>query len=1723
MRVGGEEFLQIKLLLLFLVFVCFTVSANVANPSFETGSSYYNTGALKWSFFLPGTYYQLANPGCAAPGLYGANPNGVYRTYSVDANAGFFLSRSKVNAGTSGISFITSDLNIGVLSQDIQICSSIRAIDGSGWFHYGYYNPDTNSFCRGGKFGNGTTANWPDGWKEYCITLDAGTYEGYFAIDMVRSGTNPIDQYFEVDNISFSSPKPMLNILEPGPNQQIKQREKMPIEFEVRNKDYEYLDVSNIEYRLDDDANWIQRQVTGYGLYEFTENAPNETGEHTLTIRTFIDGNWVSDTLNYTVVSQYIDLKINFIKAIQVVEDVDLVAGKATAVKVNVNNTNDLNQAKDVNVRVEFNDQNYYLVKNFYGDHNFVFYGMSNDNYNEPGTYSIEVEIDADKRYAESDEINNYNSVFVTVKDVEQVFFIFVPVQLDTLGHYSYNEEDYFFFKNYYINNLNVYHKDIENMLHFLVSSYPLDRNSVVVYKDPKVFCLDGFCSPINFNENKGRILDGLELQYFLLGTSSNFAGLRYRIIGLVPAGTIGGVTNNNLAGLSEYRYTSVAAHEIGHTIWHNGNRLCEEYWDNSSEGNCANPSPPNCNCSASGTQCLGSLINSGIWVNEEEEFHSVDSNLCNYENTFSFMGAGGEYPPERWTSYDEYVHLFSAFEISGGEKSQSQDLNILLVSGTVDINLNVELSNMYVINGQEFGSSDGNCSTLTFDSNETKLNDYNFSLDFVSHTNPPTDSNYSSFLLGIPFDNNINSVQVICNGALKAERFVSANAPTVSITSPSGDEQWSGNNLIEWQGNDLDGNPLEYVLQYSDDNGSTWNPLGMHITDENFTFDVGMVDGNTQYKIKVIATDGILTGEATSNTFTILNPNIEIEPSREWNTETINNLQNVSQDFNIVNTGNADLNVFDMNVSDNLMVTGLVLPLVLEPGEKQAFSIELNVLDMNLGEFIEDINLGSNDPNQIVKRIEVFGTIEEAKLDFSVSADDINFSSIYPDEDENISVSALIRNLGDLNAENVNVKFYSDYPKELVSDEYTIGLYHFNEGSGNIVLDSSNNEYDFDFNGTNPPSWESATKILGLSSLKFTDSLDLIEAPDNSDWDLTGNATWEFWIHPVEEPASVKTVIAKTTLGQSNGWAVYFESNGKITFTQYGVISGITAQTNTALDVNEWNHVGIVRNAAEHNIKIYLNGVLDKTQGYSGTPNTNNYNVKIGNFGGGSGYSFAGYLDEIRISNTPRTSFDTNTTFIEDKNISFIDANSSEIVLFDWNTVQAGDHNVFVVIDGENLFDEANENNNADYKPVTVYSEPILSGDFNFNIVNDLGKAFDANIIIENLGAKVLDANITLILPEELTTSDDLTKNIGTIYSHTETNIGWFDVNSSQAGLFEIIINLKGSNADQNFSAFTSIRHIKLSDLNINSTIYPDDENIADFNITNYNPNISYAGYYYTTQISGPENISEDKNIGIIYAGEPRQKTAQISEWKATGNYTLTVSLYDSLNQLVDQKQDSFEVIPYTPSLLSYYSTNGLEFNPEFTSNADYFSSAADESNQVMIVYSYDGDLNYSVRNPVSQEWSSGQIGYQHYSFNYYPYLVWAENKFHLVYGDQNIQYRTYNGSWSSEETVAVMPSTDPVITIDGENKYVLFSSESNGLKNIYLTGFNGTWNQPMELTHCRDENCSNPIVLDEGLIDGKLSYAYRKYKGETYATLDSNLMYSLFDVNYFYWGNAI
>jgi len=100
-------------------------------------------------------------------------------------------------------------------------------------------------------------------------------------------------------------------------------------------------------------------------------------------------------------------------------------------------------------------------------------------------------------------------------------------------------------------------------------------------------------------------------------------------------------------------------------------------------------------------------------------------------------------------------------------------------------------------------------------------------------------------------------AVRVSREGTVLAERTVSANPPVVTVISPNGGETVDVPTNVTWSASDADDDALSYTIQYSTDNGATWQAVAVQLTETTFELDPHPLPGGQQALIRVIANDG--------------------------------------------------------------------------------------------------------------------------------------------------------------------------------------------------------------------------------------------------------------------------------------------------------------------------------------------------------------------------------------------------------------------------------------------------------------------------------------------------------------------------------------------------------------------------------------------------------------------------------------------------------------------------------------------------------------------------------------------------------------------------------------------------------------------------------------------------------------------------------------------------
>ncbi|HLX13141.1 MAG TPA: LamG-like jellyroll fold domain-containing protein, partial [Bacteroidota bacterium] len=228
--------------------------------------------------------------------------------------------------------------------------------------------------------------------------------------------------------------------------------------------------------------------------------------------------------------------------------------------------------------------------------------------------------------------------------------------------------------------------------------------------------------------------------------------------------------------------------------------------------------------------------------------------------------------------------------------------------------------------------------------------------------------------------------------------------------------------------------------------------------------------------------------------------------------------------------------------------------------------------------------------------------------------------------------------------------------------DQFTVTLYHFQEGTGQTVNDASqygNNGQLGSTSGTdsNDPSWSDSYPVLNSNqgyqidceSYNSTAKYVTANLPTTTTGDVTLEA-WVFWQGPNEPgippsahdkshtgtpagtPApSAQTILINGNTG-ANGYGIFYALSGT-TYYLTALIGGVAIPgTGITLDNGSWDHV--VVESRSGNWWVYKNGVGDSLGAF--TPITPSGALYIG-ANQSALQPFYGWIDEVRISNVAR------------------------------------------------------------------------------------------------------------------------------------------------------------------------------------------------------------------------------------------------------------------------------------------------------------------------------------------------------------------------------------------------------------------------------------------------------------------------------------------------------
>ena len=368
---------------------------------------------------------------------------------------------------------------------------------------------------------------------------------------------------------------------------------------------------------------------------------------------------------------------------------------------------------------------------------------------------------------------------------------------------------------------------------------------------------------------------------------------------------------------------------------------------------------------------------------------------------------------------------------------------------------------------------------------------------------------------------------------------------------------------------------------------------------------------------------------------------------------------------------------------------------------------------------------------------------VHPIKPDLTLDNSDITFSNDYPSEGEFIDIMARIRNIGDMEADNVRVDFYDGDPSNggaLIGTQFINYL-----------------PYDGEINVTLPWVVEPGTHKIYVV-IDFLDSISEIDETNNSANntinilpDLSVSSTDITFLN--NNPKAGDSITISATIHNQGGTStnnvpvpVHFYSNGtqisSQTIWSLGVDGSETVSTswiatagynNISVEIDPFNEIpewNETNNSAFTSIS-FLPDLVATSLSLSDNETVLGGSIiitaEIGNFGAADAN---GIQVEFFDGNPYINGTLIDTATIEIDNIPIDGIFTSSIV---W-TPPLGIHQVFVVVDRENHITESNETNNALYDELVVRALADLSLS-EADITYEVG-SIKFNATVENIGA---------------------------------------------------------------------------------------------------------------------------------------------------------------------------------------------------------------------------------------------------------------------------------------------------------------------------------------------------------------------------------------------------
>lgn len=131
---------------------------------------------------------------------------------------------------------------------------------------------------------------------------------------------------------------------------------------------------------------------------------------------------------------------------------------------------------------------------------------------------------------------------------------------------------------------------------------------------------------------------------------------------------------------------------------------------------------------------------------------------------------------------------------------------------------------------------------------------------------------------------------------------------------------------------------------------------------------------------------------------------------------------------------------------------------------------------------------------------------------------------------------------------------------------------------------------------------------------------------------------TVSFWFKTNSTSVTQRFLALGSAAQNRQNWSANYNANGtsqKADFRYEPAVangSGTFATSTSNVNTNTWRHFTGVRDGANKTIKIYIDGILERTVSYTAAPVSADTNLQIGRYSASANQYYTGALDDIRI-----------------------------------------------------------------------------------------------------------------------------------------------------------------------------------------------------------------------------------------------------------------------------------------------------------------------------------------------------------------------------------------------------------------------------------------------------------------------------------------------------------